>query len=161
MLHFVWAEGTGVLWLWVLNQGERRESCIQNSKGGGSVVWGLWWLQLRVRCKVWAEQAAVCLQVKAEAAQRKGLRDNTVKRSAPDAQTFYSLLPGVHLMSLEWDCCLFSFRARVLAGDSEELPALHSTWQGQSCYNLNGSVPPESIQIEPLLARLHSACFLV
>lgn len=50
---------------------------------------------------MWAEQAAVCLQVKAEAAQRKGLRDNTVKRPAPDAQTFYSLLPGVHLMSLE------------------------------------------------------------
>lgn len=67
------------------------------------MVWGLLWLQLRVRCKVWAEQAAVCLQVKAEAeaAQRKGVRDNTVKRSTPDAQTFYSLLPGVHLMSLE------------------------------------------------------------
>lgn len=45
------------------------------------VVWGLWRLQLRVRCKVWV----VCLQVKAkaEAAQRKGVRDNTVKRSAP------------------------------------------------------------------------------
>lgn len=64
-------------------------------------------------------------------------------------------------MSLERDCCLFSFRARVLAGDSEGLPALYSKWQGQSCYNLNGSVPPESIQIEPLLARLHSVCFLV
>lgn len=45
------------------------------------VVWGLWRLQLRVRWKVWV----VCLQVKAkaEAAQRKGVRDNTVKRSAP------------------------------------------------------------------------------
>lgn len=66
-------------------------------------MWGPWWLQLRVRCKVWAEQCAVCLQVKAEAEadQRKGVMDNTVKSSAPDAQTFCSLLPGVHLMSLE------------------------------------------------------------
>lgn len=61
------------------------------------MVWGLWQLQLRVRCNVWAEQGAVCLQVKAEAsawaAQRKGVRDNTVKRSAlmPKPFTVYCL----------------------------------------------------------------------
>lgn len=85
----------------VLNHGGRRESGIQHSKRGGSVVWGLWWLQLRVRCKVWAEQMYIQVKAEAEAAQRKSVRDNTIKRSAPDAQTFYSLLPGVHLMSLE------------------------------------------------------------
>lgn len=52
---------------------------------------------------MWPKQCAVCLQVKAEAEadQRKGVMDNTVKRSAPDAQTFCSLLRGVHLMSLD------------------------------------------------------------
>lgn len=83
----------------MLNPWRRRESGTQNNKGGGSVVWGLWWLQLRVRGKGWP----VCLQVKAEAeaAQGRGVTDNTVKIPAPDAQTFYSLLPGAHLMSLE------------------------------------------------------------
>lgn len=107
----------------------------------------------------------MCLQVIAdaldEAVLRTSVRDNTVNRSTADAQTFYSfyLLPRAHLILL--DCCLFFYKARVLAGDIERLPALHSKQQGQSCYNINGSVPPKSIQIEPLLARLHSACFLV
>lgn len=100
----------------------------------------------------------MCLQVVAEALDeavlRSGVGDNAVNRSVPDARTFYGfcLLPGAHLTSLE--CCLSSFRARVFAGDVEGLPALHSKQQGQSCYNINGSMPPESIQIEPLPVRL-------